>query len=443
MRRLISDDRGVSAVLVAILAVVLFGAAAIAIDLGVLYEERRQLQNGADAAALAVGWECAQNGIGSTNCPDDDTFAALDPAVTAYATVFANGNARDGAATVLGTSEIKTEEGWVQVDLESESAIPPLFGGLLGAGATTVRASAAVEFEAGGFSPIAFGTCELVDLVGASRVLGFWERNNGRTEVSLESPGNQWSFVRTDPATFLGEDGTTNVTGTEAHLGRILFNYGAGLQLAGDGDDDIDNIVDFRESNTEIDDDDDWPEGEQLIGFQSGQPVNPECQPNSGGDKAGDAASGNFGWIATDDCAVDLPNSGLDALWIEAQQGSVDTQVGCGPDDFSGTLQMLVFDEAADVNTNSNSADATAILASPLCPIDGNGNITCYHAAYIVEFAVAGWKLSFPGYTAPGCSLATGNGDCVQGVVTDVFPISRAEDELPEFVRLIEPLPNP
>lgn len=59
MRR-ISDDSGAVAVIVAVLAVAVFGFAALAIDVGALYQERRQLQNGADAAALSVAQGCAE-----------------------------------------------------------------------------------------------------------------------------------------------------------------------------------------------------------------------------------------------------------------------------------------------------------------------------------------------------------------------------------------------
>jgi Flp pilus assembly protein TadG len=41
--------------------VVILGIGAIVIDIGALYQERRELQNGADAAALAVARECAAN----------------------------------------------------------------------------------------------------------------------------------------------------------------------------------------------------------------------------------------------------------------------------------------------------------------------------------------------------------------------------------------------
>lgn len=58
MLRLKRDD-GAVAVIVALLSVALLGFTALVVDVAVLYQERRQLQNGADAAALSVGQGCA------------------------------------------------------------------------------------------------------------------------------------------------------------------------------------------------------------------------------------------------------------------------------------------------------------------------------------------------------------------------------------------------
>ena len=87
MRR---DDRGAIATLVAVLlaAGVLLGMGALVIDVGQLYAERAQLQNGADAAALAVAQGCAK---GVSTC---------DASTAGTAGTYADGNANDGAAGV-------------------------------------------------------------------------------------------------------------------------------------------------------------------------------------------------------------------------------------------------------------------------------------------------------------------------------------------------------
>lgn len=60
MRRVNRDDeRGAIAVMVALLLVPMLGFGALVIDVGALVQERRDLQNGADAAAFAVAQDCA------------------------------------------------------------------------------------------------------------------------------------------------------------------------------------------------------------------------------------------------------------------------------------------------------------------------------------------------------------------------------------------------
>ena len=69
--------------------VVLVGMGALVIDIGALYVERRELQNGADAAALAVAQDCVEGDCGSgggaaqaqkyANLNANDGVSALDP----------------------------------------------------------------------------------------------------------------------------------------------------------------------------------------------------------------------------------------------------------------------------------------------------------------------------------------------------------------------------
>ena len=50
-----TDETGAVAVLVAVLSLVLFGLAALVVDLGMARDTRRMAQNTADSAALAAG----------------------------------------------------------------------------------------------------------------------------------------------------------------------------------------------------------------------------------------------------------------------------------------------------------------------------------------------------------------------------------------------------
>src|SRR5262249_30110205 len=85
LARLRRDDRGAIGVLVAILlsAGVLTGLAALVVDVGQVYAERSQLQNGADAGALAVAKSCAQGACAPGNAAN-----------------YANANSADGVSAV-------------------------------------------------------------------------------------------------------------------------------------------------------------------------------------------------------------------------------------------------------------------------------------------------------------------------------------------------------
>lgn len=82
-------ERGGIAIVVAILMVVLLGFGALAVDVGMLYAERTQLRNGADAAALAVAQKCAKD-LNDVECSSTSTLARG----------LANGNAGDGASNI-------------------------------------------------------------------------------------------------------------------------------------------------------------------------------------------------------------------------------------------------------------------------------------------------------------------------------------------------------
>jgi Flp pilus assembly protein TadG len=88
LRRLGRDDSGAVAIIVCLLiGTVLLALGALVIDVGQLYVERAQLQNGADAAALAVAKLCA---VGTC-----EPGTALSTATT-----YAGDNAKDGVSGV-------------------------------------------------------------------------------------------------------------------------------------------------------------------------------------------------------------------------------------------------------------------------------------------------------------------------------------------------------
>jgi Flp pilus assembly protein TadG len=178
MRRLIRDD-GAIAVVVALTALALFAFGALAIDISRLHQERRDLQNGADAAALALAQSCGQ-----ALCDIGDLTALQD-----LAQQYADGNARDSASNIeevcgLGAPglpgcsdppEDVPGNGYVMVRTRTgtaakEGIVPPVLAELVAGdeyeGTVRARGIAAWGAPSGVAAqlPLTFSMCELASL---------------------------------------------------------------------------------------------------------------------------------------------------------------------------------------------------------------------------------------------------------------------------------------
>ena len=149
------DESGVVAVFVAVGLVMLLGFAALTIDFGRIYSERRELQNGADAAALAVAQDCAFGDCGSSA----DRYNTAEEYVDA--------NASDGLAWVenidldLGAQQVTVYN--VTEDPGGDHFFDMTFAKVVGYDGLTVGADATVAWGApkGGTTlPIIFSLCE-------------------------------------------------------------------------------------------------------------------------------------------------------------------------------------------------------------------------------------------------------------------------------------------
>jgi hypothetical protein len=158
------NDRGVIGVLVAMLigSGVLVGMGAVVIDLGQVYQNRAELQSGADAGALAVASSCALGGP----C----TLATALPLATHYASANASGLTGHRAAIglVCGSGVLgpclagpggitdcppAPPAGTNYVDVHTATLagsgsglLPPLFSGILGSRGSDVKACAQAEW---------------------------------------------------------------------------------------------------------------------------------------------------------------------------------------------------------------------------------------------------------------------------------------------------------
>jgi hypothetical protein len=156
MFRMKDDDGGFAMVFVAILLVMLIGLVAFAVDTAALYQERRELQNGADAAVLAIAADCA---FGTAVC---DT-----PTAEATADDYADANAGDDAAQIDDV-QLDTTSQTIEVTTATETSdgggiFEPFFAQVIGFDGSHVQARASAAWGApAGLStlPIIFSDCE-------------------------------------------------------------------------------------------------------------------------------------------------------------------------------------------------------------------------------------------------------------------------------------------
>ena len=168
MRRLMglgrsNRDQGATLILVALSMTAILGVGALVVDVGALAQENRALQNGADAAALAIANDCAKNACGT---------------VTATAASYGGLNAGDGTAavdTVCGNGgglaacspvPAGVTNNYVKVQLSTSSggtnSLHFKFGPAIGRSGATVRRSAVVAWgKIGSITtlPIAIADC--------------------------------------------------------------------------------------------------------------------------------------------------------------------------------------------------------------------------------------------------------------------------------------------
>lgn len=176
-----SNQGGAAGVLVSILMLVLIGAGAIAVDVGQIYAERAELQNGADAGALAAAQLCAS----SSGC--------TQASATAAASALTNANSRDGVSNVRYVDLSVPNEVTVStstIDGTSNAGfLTKMFASALNSGPATVGARATaglVPPGGGGGFPLAFSS-RCWDLTGSSNV-GSMQKISWKPGITCTNP---------------------------------------------------------------------------------------------------------------------------------------------------------------------------------------------------------------------------------------------------------------
>lgn len=206
MRRLArtteSSERGAAGVIVAVMMLVLIGAGAMAVDVGQIYAERAQLQNGADSGAMAVARSCKPGPcspslagpLANSNSNDNASDASVDLSVAGQVTVTTS--TRNGASGFLSK----------------------MFATALNAGPVKVGATATAAWGSPGYGPatlpLAFAPCQF-DTNGALHTI----TTQGSTTCASDTPAGGtipggFAWLTSDPgqcqATVYPDDPTTS-----------------------------------------------------------------------------------------------------------------------------------------------------------------------------------------------------------------------------------------
>jgi Flp pilus assembly protein TadG len=159
-------EGGAIAVIVAVLMVALLGFAALAIDTGQVAAEKAQLQNGADAAALAIAQSCSKT-------PATCNGATASALATKYVPI----NTNDRAGVVASGSPIlNTAAGTVRVDTSTPgTGLALTFARIWGSSSIAVQATATAAWGgplAGPAAlPLVFAPCKITPDTGATQYL--------------------------------------------------------------------------------------------------------------------------------------------------------------------------------------------------------------------------------------------------------------------------------
>jgi len=166
----LKDERGVVAVLLALLMVPLTAFAALAIDVAAMHAEKQQLQAGADAAALAIAQDCSR---GAATCATASQTAQS----------FAAGNLNNGVSTATVTTLTTS-----QVTVRNAGVRQHWFAPVLGVNSTELVTRATVIWGSptGGTAvlPLAFSWCEWQAQTGGGLPSGTTQRTIYLTKSS-------------------------------------------------------------------------------------------------------------------------------------------------------------------------------------------------------------------------------------------------------------------
>ena len=472
--RRLTDDHGAVAVTVAIMALVLFGLGALAVDIGNLQFKRSQAQNSADFAALA----------GAGKLPD--TTAALTEAVTYLQnnelgewdtstwteSQFTNGDTTDGEITFSGNTQITVVTPTANVSFGLANA----FGE--SSGPVNAQATAAI-YSPGRilpfFLPVDCALGQQVIKTGAQAapeptpVFDPGSANgNGKpdldTSTSLEAPLDTTGTNGTQTVITIFGDKFANLANTNVYFTRGDVNIkvdldtnttqvtppltppadvldplpdpSAAVNLGSGGDPDEINITvpDAVDTVSGI-----WYiRVENGAGISASQPISKTVQLTVDGganlaDQCGEKLTGDFGYL-------DSPRADDSGGPVTQAQGRLDLNIAFGLDHdvrlFDGTLPNITVQDNCRTTGNApipgGQLDQFATRDGANCLDIFNGNKVDASTDGLIKGGTVN-GVTFDGRldapATPGCSYSSGSNP------TTVLGVSINNDVLSCFVR--------
>ena len=354
-------ERGATAVVVTLVVTfIALPALAISIDIGNIMFERRQLQNGTDAASLSLAQTCA------------GSAAACDATLTpAGLNSLASANAADGQ------SQLNTAFG-----LNGQCARPPkdvTYANMppcLSATATAAQQEAALK-DLGACPPVGSYYTS-----GAGKDLGYVE-----TYVQTKSTAVDNTIL---PSTFA--KGITGGGTRQTSCARAAWGPGAPAST---------NVVSLTMSEcdwkaqvgtppsyppapsgawpgySDTDDRPNWPSVEHAV-WSKGNPV-AGCDTSS----PGGTAPGGFAWLKGQGCSATMTEG-----WVTTDPGADAECTRAQLESYRGTVIFIpVFDCRAGVAKNPIPSETT----EPGYCSSGSGSNVYYHVAGFAPFYLSGW----------------------------------------------------
>ncbi|MEP6648392.1 MAG: Tad domain-containing protein [Lapillicoccus sp.] len=414
-------DRGAAALIVTVLFAsgVLLGCAALTVDVGQLYSERRQLQNGADAAALSLAQICAAGGACSFSDADSAALGAN------RISKLNNANAKDDYAAFNSTFKASYDNGLCGRATALPSCAAPT-GSLLDCPPlpSWLSANAAIPYvevhnltqtDASGnhILPTAFGRA-VTGFSGAavsscSRAAWGTPAGPPTPTIPVAISGCEWRY---------NTNGTVNGTGGSYYAGPIYngvagnYGYNGGaLQATWPTASKQKDPADTPNLGGEITI---WIENPETNQNSNGKndKYPPVCPWSENMGNANHDLPGGFGYLETDPSNSCLPLvMGANRDWYHSDPGN---SVTCDINKYVGTVVSVpIFD-----------CTSTYLPGAPVtdCHL-GNGTNAYYHRQGFAKFYLSGFSLNVKGKPAnfhnslipPNKAPCNGGDSCISG----------------------------